>query len=183
MWDLANVDAMLLILVPCMWELLTRYFQRFPAQSRVAQTLLSQGLSVREDGVYSGDVAISDTALARACKVDRRIISATVDTIRREPELQKVYARLIPTCHLREAAPIMGWSVIEIIPSDARETGILSHVATVISRRGISIRQAIVDDPDLVEEPRLYVITEAQVPLDVIAEIREGNGIKSVVIS
>ena len=166
-----------------MWELLTRYFQRFPAQSRVAQTLLSQGLSVREDGVYSGDVAISDTALARACNVDRRIISATVETIRREPDLMKVYSRLRPTCHLRDVAPVLRWGVIEIVPSDAHEPGILSHVATVVAARGISIRQAIVDDPDLVEEPRLYVITEQPVPLDVIALIREGKGIKSVVIS
>ena len=166
-----------------MWDLLTRYFQRFPAQSRVAQTLLAQGLSVREDGVYSGEIAISDTALARACKVDRRIISATVETIRRESELWNVYSRLQPTCLLRDAAPIMKWGVIEIVPSDAHQPGILAHVSDVVSRRGISIRQAIVDDPDLVEEPRLYVITEQPVPLDVIAEIREGKGIKSVVIS
>lgn len=166
-----------------MWDTLTRYFQRFPAQSRVAQTLLSQGLSVREDGVYSGEVAISDTALARACKVDRRIIAATVDTIRREPELQRVYSRLIPTTHLREAAPVMGWGVIEIIPSDAREPGILAHVANVISKRGISIRQAIVDDPELVEEPRLYVVTEGRIPLDALEEIRSGRGIKGVTIS
>lgn len=166
-----------------MWDLLTRYFQRFPAQSRVAQTLLSQGLSVREDGVYSGDIAISDTALARACNVDRRIISATVETIRREPDLMNVYSRLHPTCHLRDVAPVLRWGVIEIVPSDAHEPGILSHVASVVASRGISVRQAIVDDPDLVEEPRLYVITEQPVPLDVIALIRDGKGIKSVVIS
>ena len=167
----------------CMWELLTRYFQRFPAQSRVAQTLLVQGLSVRPDGVYSGEVSISDTALARACNVDRRIISATVDTIRREPELMAFYSRLTPTCHLKDAAPVMGWGVIEIIPSDAREAGILSHLASVLARRGISIRQAISDDPDLVEEPRLYVITEQRVPADVIEEIRGGHGVKGVTIS
>lgn len=166
-----------------MWDLLTRYFQRFPAQSRVAQTLLAQGLSVREDGVYSGDIAISDTALARACHVDRRIIAATVETIRREPELQRVYSRLAPTCLLKDAAPVLKWGVIEIVPSDAREPGILAHVAAVIAKRGISIRQAIVDDPDLSETPRLYVITEGQVPLDLIADIRDGRGIKSVVIS
>lgn len=166
-----------------MWDLLTRYFQRFPAQSRVAQTLLAQGLRIDADGVYSGQIAISDTALARACGVDRRIISATVETIRHEPELNKVYSRLLPTCLLKDAAPMLRWGVIEIVPSDAREPGILAHVAQVISRRGISIRQAIVDDPDLVDEPRLYVITEAPVPMDVIAEIREGHGVKSVVIS
>ena len=166
-----------------MWDLLTRYFQRFPAQSRVAQTLLAQGLSVREDGVYSGNVALSDTALARACNVDRRIISATIDTIRREPELLRFYSKLTPTCHLKAAAPVLGWGVIEIIPSDAREPGILAHVAGVMARRNISVRQAIVDDPELAEEPRLYVITEQRVPLDVIEEIRNGRGVKGVTIS
>ena len=166
-----------------MWDLLTRYFQRFPAQSRVAQTLLVHGFRVADDGVYSGDVAISDTALARACNVDRRIISAPVDTIRREPDLQRVYSRLLPACLLKDAAPIMKWGVLEVLVGDAHEPGILAHVAQVMASRGISIRQAIVDDPDLVEEPRLYVITEQPVPLDVIAEIRAGKGIKSVVIS
>lgn len=166
-----------------MWETLTRYFQRYPAQSRVAQKLLTHGFAVRDDGVYSGDVAISDTALARACKVDRRIINATVETIRKEPDLLKVYSRLLPACLLKDAAPPMRWGVIEILASDAREPGILAHVANVIARRGISIRQAIVDDPDLVEEPRLYVITESPVPMEVITEIREGRGVKSVVIS
>ena len=63
----------------------------------------------------------------------------------------------------------MRWVVIEIVPSDAREPGILAHVAQVIAARGISIRQAIVDDPDLVEEPRLYVITESKTKLYAIA--------------
>jgi predicted regulator of amino acid metabolism with ACT domain len=165
-----------------MWELLTRYFQRYPAQSRVAQTLLRHGFSVREDAIYAGDVAIPDTALARACNVDRRIISATVDTIRREPELLQVYSKLKPTCHLKDAAPVLKWGVIEIVPSDAQKAGILAHVAGIIAARGISIRQAIVDDPELVEEPRLYIVTEAPIPMDVIAAIKEGPGVKSVVI-
>lgn len=166
-----------------MWDLLTKYFQRFPAQSRVAQTLLSQGLSVREDGVYSGNIAISDTALARACKVDRRIISATIDTIRREKDLMNVYSKLIPTSLLKDAAPTMGWGTIEITPEDAHHPGILAHVTTIITQHGISIRQAIVDDPDLTEQPRLYIITEAPIPLPAIQQIRDHKNIRSITIS
>jgi predicted regulator of amino acid metabolism with ACT domain len=165
-----------------MWDLLTKYFQRYPAQSRVAQTLLMHGFSVKEDGIYSGDIAIPDTSLARATNVDRRIIRATIETIRREPELREVYSRLHSTCHLKDAAPILHWGVIEIVPSDPHKPGILAFVAKVISDRGISIRQAIVDDPELAEEPRLYVVTENPIPLDVIGEIKSGPGIKSVVI-
>ncbi len=165
-----------------MWDLLTQYFQRYPAQSRVAQTLLKYGLSVRSDGVYCDTIAIPDTSLARACNVDRRIIASTVETIRREPELAKVFTRLHPTCLLKDVAPPLGWGVIEIVPDDAHAPGILAHVATVIARRGLSIRQAIVDDPELVEEPRLYVVTESAIPMDVIAEIKTGPGVKSLVI-
>ncbi|HWG92267.1 MAG TPA: regulator [Candidatus Thermoplasmatota archaeon] len=165
-----------------MWDLLTKYFQRYPAQSRVAMTLLKHGLSVRDDGIYCADIAIPDTALARACNVDRRIIAATVDTIRREPELRKVYTKLTPTVHLKDAAPALNWGVIEIVPNDAHSPGILAPVAALIAKRGISIRQAIVDDPELVEEPRLYIITESPIPMDVIGEIRQGAGVKSVVI-
>ena len=165
-----------------MWDLLTRYFQRYPAQARVAQTLLRYGMSVRPDGVYCGEVAVSDTALARACKVDRRIINATIDTIRREPELERVYTRLLPTCLLKDAAPALHWGVIEIVPTDPHQPGILAHVAGIIAERKISIRQAIVDDPELTDEPRLYIVTENAIPMDVVGAIKNGPGVKSVVI-
>lgn len=165
-----------------MWDMLTKYFQRFPAQSRVAQMLLRYGLAVREDGVYCDGIAIPDTSIARAAQVDRRVISAAIETIQREPELRRVFSRLQPTCHLKDAAPEMKWGVLEIIPNDAHTPGILAAVAEIIARRDISIRQAIVDDPELQEEPRLYIVTEGSVPIDVIPEIRNARGVKSVVL-
>jgi predicted regulator of amino acid metabolism with ACT domain len=165
-----------------MWHLLTKYFQRYPAQSRVAQMLLRYGLAVREDGVYCDTIAIPDTSIARAAQVDRRVISAAIETIQREPELRQVFSKLTPTCHLKDAAPQMGWGVLEIVPNDAQGVGILADVATIISKRNISIRQAIVDDPELQEEPRLYIVTEGPLPVDVIPEIRSARGVKSVTL-
>lgn len=165
-----------------MWDLLTRYFQRYPAQTKVAQTLLRYGLSVEPDGVYCAEIGVPDTGLARACDVDRRIISSTVETIHEHDELRDVYRNLEPTVHLAEAAPFMGWGVLEIIPTDAHQPGILAEVASIIADRGVSIRQAIVDDPDLEEEPTLYVVTEEEVPMDVIPDIRDAKGVKSVTI-
>jgi predicted regulator of amino acid metabolism with ACT domain len=165
-----------------MWDLLTRYFQRYPAQTKVAQTLLRYGLSVEEDGVYCAEIGIPDTGLARACDVDRRIISATVETIHEHDELRNVYRNLEPTVHLADVAPELDWGVLEIVPTDAHEPGILAEVATIIADREVSIRQAVVDDPDLVEEPTLYVVTEEEVPMDVIPEIRDAEGVRSVTI-
>ena len=165
-----------------MWELLTKYFQRYPAQSRVAQMLLRYGLAVREDGVYCDTISIPDTSIARAAQVDRRVISAAIETIQREPELRQVFSKLRPTCHLKDAGPAMNWGVLEIIPNDAHTPGILAGVADIIAKRNISIRQAIVDDPELQEEPRLYIVTEGPIPIDVIPEIRNSRGVRSVIL-
>jgi uncharacterized protein len=165
-----------------MWHLLTKYFQRFPAQSRVAQMLLRYGLAVRADGVYCDTIAIPDTSIARAAGVDRRVISATIETIQREPELSKVYSQLTPTTHLKNAGPAMGWGVLEIVPTDASATGILAGVADIIAKRNVSIRQAIVDDPELQEEPRLYIVTEGPLPIDIIPEISNSRGVRSVIL-
>ena len=76
----------------------------------------------------------------------------------------------------------MGWSAIEIIPNNAQTIGIVADVTGVIARAGISIRQTIVSDPDLSAEPRLYVITEAPVPPEIIPEIKACRGVKSILI-
>jgi predicted regulator of amino acid metabolism with ACT domain len=165
-----------------MWDLLEEYFARYPAQSRVAKLMLDRGFSVREGSVYAGDVALTDTALARAADVDRRVVKATVETIEDHDELEQVFAELTPTCHLRDAAPGLGWGVLEIVPTDASQPGILAGVASLIAGEGISIRQAIVDDPEFAEEPRLYIITQRPVPADLLPEIQSVAGVLEVVL-
>jgi uncharacterized protein len=93
-----------------------------------------------------------------------------------------VFGRLRPTAMLRDVAPVMGWSAIEIIPNNAQTVGIVADVTGVIAKAGISIRQTIVSDPDLSAEPRLYVITEAPVPPEIIPEIKACRGVKSILI-
>ncbi|MGD0057338.1 MAG: regulator of amino acid metabolism, contains ACT domain protein [Methanomassiliicoccales archaeon] len=161
---------------------LSEYFGRYPSQGKVARLLLEYGLRVQGGNVYCGDIELSDTALARAASVDRRIIRSAVETIESNDELLNVYFRLRPTALFREVAPVMGWSAIEIIPVDAQMPGILADVAGVISSAGISIRQAIVDDPELSVEPRLYVITESPVPPELIPAIKKCRGVRSILI-
>src|SRR5690242_198242 len=75
-----------------MWTALIDYFQRFPAQEKIARLLIRNGLSIKGGAVYSGDIQLSDSALGRAAGVDRRIVSATVRTIEANPELHKVFS-------------------------------------------------------------------------------------------
>lgn len=144
--------------------------------------MLEYGLRVSGGVVYCGEIELADSAIGRAAGVDRRIVRSTVETIESHPELMSVFGRLRPTAMLKDVAPVMGWSAIEIIPNNAQTIGIVADVTGVIARAGISIRQTIVSDPDLSPEPRLYVITEAPVPPEIIPEIKACRGVKSILI-
>ncbi|MFP4170209.1 MAG: hypothetical protein ACLFUV_04205 [Methanomassiliicoccales archaeon] len=158
------------------------YFDRFPSQEKVARLLLRYGLRVHDGRAWCGDIEMGDTALGRAAGVDRRVVKAAIQTIEAEEPLRSLFSRLHPTPLFSTAAPVMGWSSIEIIPEDAHSPGILAEVAGVISRAGISIRQALVEDPEMAEEPSLYVITESPVPSELIPRIKECKGVKSILI-
>jgi len=132
--------------------------------------------------VYCDEVEIADMALARATGADRRIVRATIKTIEEVEELRDIYSALHATAMLNDVAPVLGWSCIEIIPSDAHSSGIVAAVTGVIAEGGISVRQALVDDPVLMEEPRLYVITESPVPPEMIPRIKQCRGVKSILI-
>ncbi len=165
-----------------MWYSLSKYFGRFPSQAKVAKLLLTYGLRVENGQVFCGSIEIGDTSIGRAAGVDRRIVRSAVETIEEFEELRQVYSVLQPTALLKDVAPVMGWSAIEIIPTDAHTPGILADVAGVIADAGISIRQAIVSDPELSEEPRLFVVTEGSVPPELIPRIKACRGVKSILI-
>jgi len=165
-----------------MWIKFRPHFEGFPAQEKVAQLMVQMGFRVFENRVYAGPVEVSDTALARAAGVDRRVVTATTGTIERNADLKRFFERLAPVCHLREVAPLMGWGAIEILPTSASKPGILAGVATIIAEAGISIRQVIVDDPEIVDDPHALIITEKTVPERLLPRIKGVEGVKSVVL-
>lgn len=165
-----------------MWRQFAKYFNKYPKRKKLAKKLLEYGLKVKDNKIYCGEIELSDSKIARAFDTDRRIISSTIDTINNNDDLKKIFSNLIPTCHLKEVAPKMEWGVIEIIPTDPSMPGILADVANVVANAKISIRQAIVDDFELAEEPRVFIVTEKKIPGILIPKIREINGVKAVVI-
>lgn len=165
-----------------MWDTLIEYFRRYPAQEKIAKLLIHNGLRISQGRVLSGDVEVADSALARAAGVDRRIVAATIRTIEAHPELSKVFANFRPTCHLRDVAPALHWGVMEILVENASRPGILAGVSTIIASNGISIRQAVVDDPDFIDEPKLFVVTEEPLPPQLIPAVQKVPGVRSVTI-
>ena len=165
-----------------MWRKISVHFNQYPKRKRLAQKLLEYGLKVDNKNIYCKDIELSDSKIARAFQIDRRIITSTIEMINEKDELKKLFSRLEPTCHLKNVAPNMNWGVIEIIPNDPSQPGILANVAKVVSDAKISIRQAIVDDFEITDEPRLFIVTEKQLPGSLIPKIRNIDGVKAVVI-
>jgi len=165
-----------------MWARFRSSFKGFPAQEKVAQLMVVYGLRVHEGRVYCGDVKVSDTSMARAAGVDRRVVTATVRTIERTPDLKAFFDRLRPVCHLGDVAPLMNWGAIEIVPTQASKPGILAGVASIIAEAGISVRQVIIDDPEIIDEPHGFIVTETPVPERLLPRIKQVDGVKSVVL-
>jgi predicted regulator of amino acid metabolism with ACT domain len=166
-----------------MWKYIANYFENYPKQKRIAQKMLEYGLCIKEDHMYCGSIELSDSKIARALSTDRRAIKATISTINQHEKLQKIFSKLRPTCHLKEMASEMGWDVLEIIPTNANQPGILAQVAQIIADESINIRQAIVDDIEITEEPHLFVVTETRIPPEIIPKIKNIPTVKTVLLS
>jgi len=165
-----------------MWDILKKYFKEYPSQEKVAKLMLRYGLRIEGKGVYCGEIKITDSALARGAGVDRRVVASTIATIQREKSLRDVFLHLSPTPHLKEVARAMGWGGIEIIPTDARQKGILARTSSIIADAGISIRQAIVDDPYLTDDPHLLIVTETPIPVMLLPVIKSIPGVKDIIL-
>lgn len=165
-----------------MWEEISEYFRRYPAQEKVANLLMEYGLRVRPEGIFCGSIKIPEQAVADAVKGDRRMVSATVTTILRNPKLSKIFSKLLPTAHLKDIAPDLGWGVLDIaVESETDRPGLLASIVTIIAKSNVNIKQVVVED---VEAPvvHLVIITETPMPGDSIHKIREVKGVRSVTI-
>ncbi|MHC1600438.1 MAG: amino acid-binding protein [Candidatus Methanospirareceae archaeon] len=166
-----------------MWKEVMEEFEGSPSQRKVIELLLERGFQVSPEGkVASGGIEIPHTQIASEIGVDRRVVDMTVKRILGEPALKKVFENMRSIAFLAEVAPLLGLSVIIVHPMDARAKGILGEVATVMARRGVSIRQAVSDDPYLVDDPKLTIITDKNIPGGLIEEIGKLKSVKGVQI-
>jgi predicted regulator of amino acid metabolism with ACT domain len=166
-----------------MWKtILIKYFKKYPAQQKVAQTILSYGLKIQDGKIFCGGIELSFSKIARALSVDRRAVVSTVETIEDTKELKKIFSSLNPTCDFSELASKMKWGVVEIIPTDASMPGILAGVAQIVMNEDISIRQANVEDYVIAEEPKLIIITEKSLPSRLIKRLSKSKGVKGVTL-
>jgi predicted regulator of amino acid metabolism with ACT domain len=166
-----------------LWSQIKKFFKDLPAQERVAQLLFERGFQVRKDGkVVSGGIEIPHTQIAKEVGVERRAVDSTVQTILVTSELTRIYANLRQVCSLQEVAREFNLSVIVFVPENAAQTGIIADVTKIVSENGLSIRQALAEDPSTSEHPKLTLILEGDIPSDLIGEIRRLPGTRSITV-
>lgn len=158
-------------------------FKRYPAQEKVVRLILERGFQVSERGrVVSGGIEIPHAQIAKELDVDRRVVDTTAASIVEDGDLWKIFKNVRSMTFLADVAPVVGLGVIEITPVDAAQTGLLGDVASAVARYGLSIRQAVSDDPYFVEQPKLTIITDAKIPGELVRLLMDVNGVKRVTV-
>jgi predicted regulator of amino acid metabolism with ACT domain len=166
-----------------MWNMIKKYFEQFPERLKVARVLVENGLSAKDGKIYLNQIEIPPVRIARVAGVDRRTVNETLKIIKINRELRMVFEEMRSAGHsLKEIAKHLKLGVVEITPIDAKTPGILARSATILAKAGLSIRQAIVDDPELSPEPKLTLILEKKIPGKLISELLEIHGVAKVAV-
>ncbi|MFP3300415.1 MAG: hypothetical protein RXN92_05010 [Thermoplasmatales archaeon] len=96
--------------------------------------------------------------------------------------LSKIFSKLGATVNLKDVSKDIGFGVLVISATDSKEPGIIASVSSVIPDFNINIIQAIIEDPEFIEEPKLYMINEKPLPGEAIPKIKNLKNIKSITI-
>lgn len=164
-----------------MWNSIKKYLEGYPERLKVARVLVENGLSVRNGGIYLNEIEVPPIRIARVAEVDRRTVNETLTAINANRELRLIFESLRSAGHsLKEVAKHLDLGVVEITPVDAKIPGILANCAVILASNGLSIRQAIVDDPELSPEPKLSFIVEKRIPGELIQKFLDVNGVEKV---
>jgi len=167
-----------------MWSKVTQYLRGHPERLQVAKALIENGLCVKEGEIYCNKISIQPVKIGRAIGIDRRTVLETVKTIEENQELRKIFEGIKPSGpSLKGVAKFLNLGVVEITPEDARTPGILAKSATILADKNISIRQAIVDDPELSPEPKLTLIADTEIPGELVTALLKIRGVERVSIS
>lgn len=163
------------------WNKVVKRLEGYPERLTIAKVLIENGLSVKKGKIFCNDIEIPPVRIGRIARVDRRTVAQTMKAIEDSKELKEIFAGIRSAGpSLTGIAKHLNLGVVEITPVDARIPGILAKSATILAQKGISIRQAIVDDPELSPEPKLTLIAEAKIPGELVSKFLKVEGVEKV---
>jgi predicted regulator of amino acid metabolism with ACT domain len=143
--------------------------------------LVENGLSAKDGKIFLNQIEIPPVRIARAAGVDRRTVNETLNVIKNNRELRLIFEEIRSAGHsLKEIAKHLDLGVVEITVVDPKAHGILANSAMILTKGGLGIRQAIVDDPELSPEPKLTLIVEKKIPGELIPKLLKINGVARV---
>ena len=164
-----------------MWDKMVGVMSSHPERLRVIRILLENGLAIRRSRIFLNEIEVPSMKVARAAKVDRRTVSETIRMVESDSELGTVFSKLqCAGLSLKGVANYFGLGVVEIIADDPHKPGIIAGASRLMSEEGISIRQALVDDPELSPEPKLVLIGNKPVPGELISKLLKIGGVAKV---
>ncbi|UCH70894.1 MAG: amino acid-binding ACT domain protein [Candidatus Bathyarchaeota archaeon] len=164
-----------------MWRKVSEYLENYPERLLVAKVLVENGLNIKNGRIYCNEIEIPTLKVARVAKVDRRTVVETLKMIRKHDELRLIFTHIRSAgISLREIARPLNLGVVEITPEDPKIVGILANAASIIAAEGISIRQALTDDPELSPEPKLTLIANKKIPGTLIPRFLKIKGVVKV---
>jgi len=168
-------------------EEIERHFAHSEGQARVAMFLLRWGLSVKAAGaqaprIYLGELQVPYRSVARACRVDWRTVREAARRIAEHPQLGEFFARLENAGpFFRGVTKLLGYRCI-VVETAKDQPGILAYIAGLLAEKGINILQVVAEHPLIVDNPKLYVIIESEVPGDFVPRALQHPAIKSVTV-
>jgi len=161
-----------------MWRNVRRQFDRQVVRPEIVRKMIECGMRVSEDEkIYVDDVQVDYTAVANALDVDRRVVKQTAQQIRRNRYLFSLFSRTRPLgTSLVDVVSQLGYTAI-VIEADPKSPGIMAAVAEILSRRGVVVRQAVAEDPEMVADAKMTMVVEGQLTGQAMEEL---NGLKMV---
>ncbi len=166
-----------------LWPSIKKEFANQNSRLMVVRKMLEYGISVSRDArLYVGGMEVDYSALARDVGTDRRVVKQTATKIRSHPFLFSIFSGIRPVgTSLLQLVSSIGYSAI-IIEADPRAAGVISRVTAVLAKHDVVVRQALADDPDMVEGARLTLIVEGKLEGEVVSELERLEAVKSITV-
>jgi len=162
------------------WDEVEKHFRNHPKRLLVAQTMVKNGISVRDDSLYANEIKVPFTSIAKAANVDRRSVIITIEEIKRIPSLKFFFKYLRSEVTPRESGLFSGPGIVEISVANASQAGILAKITSEIARSGISIRYLVAQTSEFNPSPPLIFQPASSIPKQLLETIGKIEGVVSV---
>ena len=166
-----------------MWPDVKKQFSRQIVRSDIVKKMIECGMRVSPDlKIYVGDVEVDYAAIGRAVDVDRRVVKQTVEQIKKSDFLYSIFSKISPLgSSLVNVVSALGYKAV-IVEADPRSAGVMSGVTAVLAKHGLVVRQALADDPDMVQDAKLTIVVEGELTGEVMEDRNKLGNVQSIKI-